>query len=398
MKFQATEPAPSQAVHAHGDRRCCTRCLYDDQMPAIKFDMDGACSYCHSYDQLNRDYPNGSKGTQILENMAQKIRAAGRGKKYDCVVGISGGCDSSYLLYRIKEMGLCPLAVHFDNTWNSAVATTNMARVLKGLDVDLYTHVVNNKEYDDIYRSFFYAGLPDVEAPTDIGLASTLYMAAARHGIRYVIEGHSFRTEGISPLGWLYMDGRYIHSVHQAHGTMPMKTFPNLWLSSFLKWTAVNRIRKLRPLYHMDYDKEAVKKFLADRFGWQWYGGHHLENRFTAYYHRHFIPRRLGVDTRLLGHAALVRSGQLSREEGLRQLSKDSEEDPEIVELVKKRLGFNDSEHERLLNLPLHSYRDYPTYKRTFERLRPLFWFLQKFELVPRSFYMKYTARQETVS
>jgi len=376
-----------------GERVRCTRCLYDDEVADIRFDADGVCSYCAMHDELDREYPLGEAGDRRLEAIVDEIKAAGRGKKYDCVVGVSGGCDSSFMLHKAKELGLRPLAAHFDNTWNSTVATENLSKILKALDVDLFTYVVDNKEYDDIYRSFLKAGVADVDAPTDIGLASTLYIAAEKYGLRYILEGHSFRTEGVSPLGWLYMDGKYIESVQKQYGTRPLRSFPNLWMSSFLKWTAVKRIKKIRMLYHIDYRKEETKAFLTREFGWKWYGGHHLENRFTAFYHRYFVPRRLGVDTRLLGYSALVRSGQMERSEGLRRIETTAEQDGELVELVKKRLGFSDEEFEDLMNLPLRTYRDFKTYKRRFERMRWFFYVLYRMDLVPKSFYIKYTAK-----
>ena len=371
--------------------RRCTRCLYDEYTPGITFDDRGECSYCAMYDKLDREHPTGDEGRRRLEVVAGEIRAAGRGRKYDCIVGVSGGCDSSYTLYLAKQLGLRPLAVHFDNTWNSTIATENIRNVLKALDVDLHTYVVDNAEYDDIYRAFLEAGVPDLEAPTDIGLAAAIYRAAAKFGVRYTLEGHSFRTEGVSPLGWLYMDGKYIQSVHRRHGTMPMRTYPNLWLSSFLYWTAVKQIKKIRPLYFVDYHKEEAKALMTRELGWKWYGGHHLENRFTAFYHSYFIPRRWGQDFRVLGYAGLVRSGQMTRDEGLAKLAEPPYLEPDLLQYVKKRLGYSDADFERVMTLPKHTYREYDTYKRTFERLRPLFRILAERDLVPKTFYLKFT-------
>jgi N-acetyl sugar amidotransferase len=371
--------------------RRCTRCLYDEHTPRIVFDEQGVCSYCAAYDQLDAEHPTGEEGEKRLRAIADEIKAAGKGKKYDCIVGVSGGCDSSYVLYLAKKLGLRPLAVHFDNTWNSTTATENIRNVLKALDVDLYTYVVDNQEYDDLYRAFLEAGVPDVEAPTDIGLAAVIYKAAAKFGVKYTLEGHSFRTEGVSPLGWLYMDGKYIQSVHRRHGKLPMKTYPNLWLTSFLYWTAVKRIRKIRPLYYIDYRKDDVKALLTKELGWKWYGGHHLENRFTAFYHSYFIPRRWGTDFRVLGYAGLVRCGQMSREEGLAKLAEPAYLEPDLLQYVKKRLGYSEAEFERVMTLPKRSYRDYETYKKTFERLKPLFRLLAEHDLVPKTFYLKFT-------
>lgn len=390
------KPTEQQPLVAPGEREC-TRCLYHSGIPGITFDERGECSYCALHDEMDAQYPTGAEGAARLEAMADEIRAAGRGKPYDCIVGVSGGCDSSYMIHKMVELGLRPLAVHFDNTWNSPTATSNIFAVLEALDVDLETYVVDNKEYDDIYRAFMLAGVRDVEAPTDIGFMGVLYRAAEKHGLKYIIEGHSFRTEGVSPLGWLYMDGGYIRSVHAAFGRRPMATYPNMDFPHFVKWAALSGIRRIRPLYWMDYDKEATKAFLADEFGWEWYGGHHLENRFTAFYHSYLLPNRWGIDMRILGYSGMIRSAQLGRVDGARLMGEPAYLDEDILDLVKKRLDFDDDEFERVMGLPEKHYWDYPTYKRTFERLRPLFWALYKLDRVPKSFYVKFCQSRPVV-
>jgi N-acetyl sugar amidotransferase len=370
--------------------KSCSRCLYDETVPNINFDENGVCNYCHVHDQLDQEYPTGEEGKRRLNAIADKIRKDGRGKPYDVIVGVSGGADSSYLVYLAKELGLRPLGVHFDNTWDSTVAVENIHDVLKKLDVDLYTYVVDNKEYDDIYRSFLKAGVPDTEAPTDIGLAVVLNMAAEKYGIKYIFEGHSFRTEGVAPLGWIYMDGKYIQSVQKQYGTMPLKTYPNMLMPSFIKWTAILQLKKIRPLYYVDYVKKDIMAMLTQELGWEWYGGHHLENRFTAFWHTYFLPKRYGIDTRLLGHSALVRSGQITRDQGLQMLRVPQDYDPEMFEMVKKRLGFSDEEFELIMHLPRRTYRDFKTYKPTFERMRAFWWLMYKLNRVPKSFYIKF--------
>lgn len=379
----------------------CARCVYDSSTPAIVFDETGVCNYCRMHDQLDAEYPTGTAGRLRLEQTVDEIRRAGRGKDFDVIVGVSGGCDSSYMLHLAKEVGLRPLAVHFDNTWDSTVAVENINNVLRRLNVELFTHVVDNEEYNDIYRAFLKAGVPDIEAPTDIGLATTLYMAAEKFGIKYMFEGHSFRSEGVSPLGWLYMDAKYIQSVVKAYGNYPshkLKTFPNLWMHRFLKYMLVQRVKKIRPLYWIDYQKEEVKAFLAREFDWRWYGGHHLENRWSAFAHSYVWPKRFNVDTRVLGYSALVRSGQMTREEGIQLLELPHEFDIEIVDVVKKRLGFSDAEFEQVMALPKRHYREFKTYKPAFERMRPFFWLMYRMDLVPKSFYLKYTAKNAEIS
>ncbi len=384
-------------VETPGQHRIdCSRCLYDSTIPKIEFDEQGVCSYCRLTEGLEQEYPTGADGARKLNEIVARIVRAGHGRKFDVVVGVSGGCDSSLLIKQAVELGLRPLAVHFDNTWNSRIATENIHRVLTKLGVELYTHVVDNAVYDDIYRAFMLAGVPDIEAPTDIGLAATMYRACEKFGIRYMFNGHNFRTEGVSPLGWLYMDGKYIQSVVRQHGSYSehkLRTFPNMPLWSFLKWIAIKRIKQIRPLWYIAVDKEATKESLAEEFDWQWYGGHHLENRFTAFYHSYFLPTRFGIDGRKLGYSALIRCGQMSRAEGVRLISEPPKVDPEIVELVKKRLRFSDQEFERVMTLPRRSYREFKTYKPIFERMRPLFYLMYRGNLVPKSFYIKYTSK-----
>jgi N-acetyl sugar amidotransferase len=385
----ATEPLTRPSDIAEG-YQTCERCLYDSRIPGIKFDQAGICSYCKLHDSLNSSYPTGELGAQQLERIATRMKQASHGAKFDCIVGVSGGCDSSFLVHKMVDLGLRPLAVHFDNTWNSPIATNNIYTVLDTLDVELETYVVDNREYDDLYRAFLLAGVRDVDSQTDIGLMATLYAAAEKHGVRYIVEGHSFRTEGVAPLGWLYMDGRYITSVHEAFGTRPLTTFPNMPFWRFLKWATVSGLKRFRPLYYLDYNKEATKRFLTDTYGWDWYGGHHLENRFTAFYHTYFMRRRFGLDNRVIELSARVRDGQLSRDEGAQELAEERAFDPELIAMVKKRLEFTDEEFEAMMAAPRRHYSDYPTYKRTFERMRPFFWLLYKLDRVPESFYVKY--------
>lgn len=368
----------------------CRRCLITDDVPGAAFDADGICYYCHLHDSLDQQYPIGPASEQALDRFVAELKEAGRGKKYDCIMGVSGGTDSSYLAHLLVSKGVRPLAVHFDNTWNSPTATSNIFAVLDKLGVDLETYVVDNAEYDDIYHSFMLAGVKDIEAPTDIGFMGVLYRAAEKHGIRHIVEGHSFRTEGISPMGWLYMDGGYIKGVHEKFGRLPMKTYPNLDFANFVKWSAFSRIQRTRPLYWIDYNKEDAKRFLADEFGWQWYGGHHLENRFTAFYHTYFLPTRFGINFRQIELSALVRSGQMDRTIAAAQFIEPRHGDPELIAMVKKRLGFDDAEFEHVMTMPKKEYTDYKTYKRRFELLRPFFWLMWKLDRVPKSFYVKF--------
>lgn len=376
----------------------CVRCLYDDSIPGAVFDGDEQCSYCVLFDEMDAQYPTGEAGELALGQVVEEMKAAGRGKKFDCIIGVSGGCDSSFLVHEMVSRGLRPLAVHFDNTWNSPIATNNIYTVLDQLDVPLQTYVVDNQEYDDIYRAFIESGVRDIEAATDIGFMGVLYRAAEEHGLKYIVEGHSFRTEGVSPLGWLYMDGRYIREVHRRHGSVPMKTFPDMPFVKFVKWAALSGIRRLRPLYWIDYDKEETKRYLTDTYGWEWYGGHHLENRFTAFYHTYFLPRRFAIDMRINELSGRVRSGQITREDALLEYNAGPVVDPELLAMVKKRLGYTEERWDALMDAPLRHYSDYPNYKTTFQRLRFLFWILYKLNRLPKTFYVKFCKKQSMIS
>jgi len=376
--------------------KICKKCIYNEQTPKIVFDNEGVCNYCRMLEQIEMEYGTGSeKGEAKFGQIVEEIKRKGKNKKYDCVVGVSGGTDSSYMLYLAKKSGLRPLAVHYDNTWNTAIATENIKKVTSKLDIDLYTLVVDNKESDDIFKSFFKASVPELDAPTDIALAETLYRAASKFGVKYILEGHSFKAEGISPLGWVYIDGKYIDTVQKKFGNCKIKTFPNMKIFSFLKWIAVKRIKKIRPLWYLDYAKEEAKELLKKEFGWEDYGGHHLENRMTAFHHSYYTPVKFGIDQRVNSLAASVRSGKLSREEALEKYNHPPFLENNLLEYFKKRLQFSDEEFERIMKLPLKSYKDFKTYKKTFEKMRPFFWVMYKFNLVPKSFYIKFTSKNE---
>ena len=369
--------------------KVCSRCIYDERVPSITFDENGVCNYCHLHDEMEREYPTGEAGWKKLEAMSTKIRKDGKGKKYDCVIGVSGGCDSSFLLHIAKtKLGLRPLAVHFDNTWNSNTAVANIHIMLEKLDIDLWTYVMDNDEWNDLARSMLRAAVPEVDALSDIALTTTLLMAAEKFKVKYVMNAHSFRTEGITPLNWIYVDGKYIDSIQRQFGTKKIEKFPNLWLSTWMKWLLMD-IKRLRPLWYVDYQKEETKRFLNREYGWQWYGGHHLENRFCAYNH-YLLNTKFGVDLRYVEFSALVRSGQMRREQALEEIKKPQTYPDELITEIKKRLNLSDEEYDAIMKLPPKSANDYKTYRPTFRRLRPFFWLMYKTNRVPKSFYIKY--------
>lgn len=392
------------SLNAHADARSnegpsvkfesktvCSRCIYDVRVPNISFDTEGICNYCHQLDELLELYGTGMpKGELAFNAILDDVRRAGHGRKYDCVIGVSGGTDSSYLILKAKEWGLRPLAVHYDNTWNSAVATMNIARVTKACGVDLWTHVVNNVEIDDVKKAFLKAGVREFDADTDIALAQTIRSAAAKFGVRYIFEGHSFLTEGISPVGGNYLDGRYVAEVHRRFGSGRAESFPNMPFWTFLKWLIVYRQKFIRPLWYIEYDKEVARAELMSKTGWEYYGGHHLENIASNFAHTVWLPQKFGVDFRNLTLAARVRAGKMDRADALSEYARPLVPDQELIKYVRKRLAMSESEYQRVMDGEERSWRDFKTYKRRFERLRPMFRLMADANMVPRSFYLKY--------
>lgn len=369
----------------------CTRCIYDSRIANISFDDQGVCNYCHQVEKLIDDFGTGSaKGERLLDEIVTEMKREGRYKRYDCIIGVSGGTDSSYLLLKSKEWGLRPLAVHYDNTWNSAVATMNIGKVTSALNIDLFTHVVDNKEIDDIKRAFMLAGVAEFDADTDIAFVQVLRNTAARHGVRYIFEGHSFVAEGLSPVGSNYLDGAYVADIHDRFGTKRRDTFPNLTFYQFMKWALVYRQKFIRPFWYMGYSKQAARQELISKTGWEYYGGHHLENRASTFAHTVWLPQRFNTDYRNLTLAADVRRGALNREDALDQYRQPVVPDPELITYVKKRLDISDEQYEKIMVGAKRTWRDFRTYKKRFERLRPMFYVLAKANLVPMSFYLKY--------
>ena len=371
--------------------KICTNCIYDERVSYITFDENGVCNYCHQIENLKKEYGTGLKnGEDKFIEIIEQIKKDGRGKKYDCIIGVSGGTDSSYMLYLTKQWGLRPLAVHYDNTWNSAIATENIRKVLTALDIDLYTHVTDNKEADDIFRSFFYADVAEIEASTDLALAEVMYRAAWRYKVKYVLEGHSFMEEGITPVGRNYFDGKYIKSIHKMFGKLPMKSYPLMTITRFLFWSMFAKIQKIRPFWYIDYNKDDAKKFLEKEYDWKYYGGHHLENRMTAFFHSIYLPQKFNTDMRNNTLSALVRNGKRDRLEAWKEYNTPPHIEKDLLEYFKKRLELSDEEYEKIMTIKPKSWTEYPTYKKTFELLRPLFKILAKANLVPMSFYLKY--------
>ena len=270
----------------------CTRCILDSTVPEIYFDEYGICNYCKIHDELEISHPGGAMGESIINNIFNKIKRKGKNKKYDCIVGLSGGTDSTYTLYLVKKYGLRPLVVHFDNSWNSDIAVMNIKNATSKLNVDLYTHVADWEEFKDLQLSFLKASVPDAEIPTDYVIISVLLKTAAKEKVKYIIEGHSFRAEGTTPIGWSYMDGKYLKNIQKEFGKLKPKSFPILTIPTLIYYFIIRRIKFIRPLENMDYSKEETKKLLKKELGWIDYGGHHHESLFTKFFQSYYLPKK----------------------------------------------------------------------------------------------------------
>jgi N-acetyl sugar amidotransferase len=363
----------SEALMAN--KQICSRCVIDSAVPGVSFDADGICNYCRLHETLEREWPMDDAGQQIIDGLVQKMKAQGRGKRYDCVVGVSGGTDSTYLLYWAKQQGLRPLAVHFDNGWDSEIAVSNIKKSISLLGVDLQTYVVDWEEFKDILVSFLWASFPWADAPTDLAIHATLYRVAAEEGVRYILNGSSFRTEGKMPVEWTYLDGRTVRHIHKTFGKRPMNTYPNLMLWDYAYYGVIRRIQNVRPLNFVDYHKDQARQMLTREIGWQYYGGHHYENIYTRFAYSYLLPEKFKIDKRIITHSALVRSGEMTREEALVSLAQPPyppERVQEDVAYVIKKLGLSGEEFEEIMAAPPKSFRDYPSYYPLIERYTPL--------------------------
>jgi N-acetyl sugar amidotransferase len=361
-------------------RRCIMSTLADR---SIEFDSLGICNHCRRYDELITTRTlGGAAGKTALDQIVGRMRRAGRGREYDCIVGVSGGVDSTYVAYLVKQLGLRPLAIHFDNGWDSELAIKNIERVLRVLDIDLHTHVVDWHEFRDLQLAFLRASTPDGEIPTDHGIFATLWTEAAKRGIRYIVSGMNFATEAVSVPDWSYghQDWRYIRDVHRIFGTVPLTTYPHYSLSGLAWMTVARRIRTVSILNYVDYHREEVMRLLQDQLGWIYYGGKHHESVYTRFWQGYVLPRKFGVDKRY-GHLSdLINSGQLTRAQALEEIAKPpypEEEQQQDLQYVVKKLGLSLAEFEQLMALPVKSFRDYrnsyqrvDTLKRTVNVLR----------------------------
>lgn len=349
-------------------RTICTNCVMDTTDSAMIFDVNGVCDHCNTfYSQVRPNWDTGAKGKAELDRMGEEIRTAGKGKDFDCIIGMSGGIDSSYLVYAAKElMGLRPLVFHVDAGWNSQVAVNNIERLVDGLGLDLFTEVIDWEEMKDLQRAFFRSGVPHIDTPQDHAFFATMYKFATQHGIKHILTGANYSTECIrNPLEWMYYqsDARQIRDIHQRYGERPLRNFPLtsiLWHKVWLPY--VRGVRVLRPLNFIPYIKTEARQLLMDRFGWQPYPQKHFESRFTKFYESYWLPERFGYDVRKVQFSSLIITGQMTREEALTELNKPSYDAKSIgleIEFIANKLEIFEEELRSYMTLPKKTFRDY---------------------------------------
>ena len=347
----------------------CTRTIMDTTDPDIWFDADGVSSHALQFDEtFGPDLARAQRGERLeeLDALVTRIKRAGEGKPYDCVIGVSGGVDSTYLTLQAVRLGLRPLIVHFDSGWNSELAVSNIHSLVNTLGLDLYTHVVDWREMKDLQLSFVKASLANLDVPTDHAFGYVAYHQAQKYGIKYILSGGNAATESVLPESWGYNsdDARHLKAVQKRFGTVRLKTYPIMGMFKRHIWyPMVRRIQTVRPINYMPYIYADVKRDIAESVGWRDYGGKHYESVFTRYFQGYYLPHKFGYDKRLAHYSSLILSGQISRDEALELL--ESSNYPEELrrqdhEFIAKKLGLDVAGLEALIALPPVDYTAYP--------------------------------------
>ena len=375
----------------------CVCCPQDTTIPGIKFDRNGVCSFCHLHDKMGKIFPNDERGEKILSKIISRIKKEGRGKNHDCVVGVSGGRDSTYLLYKVvRNWGLRPLAVHFNDGFDNPVAGENMIKACKKLGVELRTITSDWREGKDLKISFLKASVPELNMGTDLGIGYALYGVAHKEGLKSILIGQSFRTEGIKPLSWSFMDGVYLKSVQEKFGSVKLRKWSpdnpgfNVGLKEMVYYTVLKKIKTFTPFYYTNYIRRDAEEIIKRELGWVYPGAHYYDDLYHSLI-KYVTRKKFKFDLNLNSDAALVRSGQLSYEEALERAHGVYKiEDPKVIELCIKRLGLTKKEFKEFMKLPPKTFRDYKTSYPYMKLFKPLIWIFSKLHLLPRVTYDKY--------
>lgn len=354
----------------------CTKCVMDTTDSKITFDEKGVCDHCLTFDRKIQPYWRTDQTAWLqISQTAEQIKRAGKGKDFDCIMGMSGGVDSSYLLYlAVEKLGLRPLVFHVDAGWNSQEAVNNIECIVDSLGLDLYTEVINWEEMKDLQLSFFKASVPHIDTPQDHAFFATMYRFAAKHNIKYILTGANYSTECIrNPLEWMYYqsDAWQIKAIHKQFGQHPLKDYPLtsiLWHKVFLPY--FRKIKVIRPLNFLPYNKEEAIQFLVSRFGFQPYPQKHFESRFTRFYEGYWLPKKFGYDTRKVQFSSLILTGQMSRDEAIKKLKSSalSEADSNLeFEYVASKLGISSDQLRSYFDLPNRTHLNYRSQAKLYD-------------------------------
>ena len=346
----------------------CKRCVMDTSDSKISFDSEGVCDHCHTFDkEIKTNWDYSENGTKKFHDKVLSIKKSSKNNEHDCIIGMSGGIDSSYLVYAAKEIfDLNPLVFHVDAGWNSQIAVNNIQRLVDALDIDLYTEVIDWEEMKDLQRSFFESGVPHIDTPQDHAFFATMYKFALKHNIKHILTGANYSTECIrNPIEWMYYqsDSRQIKDIHKRFGENSLKSFP---LTSIIKhkvWLPYFRgIKVERPLNFIPYKKSEAKELLISKFGWQPYPQKHFESRFTKFYEGYWLLKKFGYDKRKAHFSSLILTSQMSREEALDKLKVDPISNNEIdyeIDFVSRKLNIDRKELTSFFSQENKSFRDY---------------------------------------
>lgn len=351
----------------------CNRCIMDTSDPEIKFDDMGNCNHCNSaLDRVKKNWFPDKNGEKIFAGIIEKIKREERNNEFDCIIGLSGGVDSSYLAYFAVNKGLRPLVVHVDCGWNSEQAVKNIENVVKTLKIELHTFVVNWEEMKDLQRAFFKASLPDQDIPQDHAIFAALYNFADKNKIKYVFNGLNFATESIMPGNWGYqaMDYRHLKSIHKRFGEKKLNDYPHVnFFERYIYYTLIKKMKIINPLNYIDYRKDEVIETMKRELGWQYYGGKHHESRFTKFFQSYYLPVKFNFDKRRAHLSSLIVSGQISRDEALNKMEENVYAENEIendLEFVAKKLDWSPTEFKAIINLPPNRHQDFETNENLF--------------------------------
>lgn len=356
--------------------QACSYCVMDTSDPEIRFDGNGKCNHCRDFERLVGSvwFPN-EEGARRLEQMVKMIKAEGSTKEFDCVLGLSGGIDSSYLALKAHEWGLKPLVVHVDGGWNSELAVQNIETLVKHCGYDLHTHVVNWEDMRELQLSYLRAAVSNQDVPQDHAFFAGLYHFATQNKVRYVLNGGNVATEGIFPAAWhgAAMDAKNLKAIHKTFGTQPLRDYPTISFSRYYLWyPIVKKMTPLRPLNLMQYSKESAVAEL-ETIGWRSYPRKHGESLFTKFFQNYYLPTKFGYDKRRPHLSSLVAAGSLTREEAVKLLQEPLYEQDDLrrdTEYVCRKLRLSQGDFDELMDRPVHHYQEFANWDHQYRIMK----------------------------